>query len=146
MPKKRHRDLVHRSKHNPLITIEDLAFRCPDIHNAGATKHNGEYILLVTIQNALDAVFLVAMVETGQRLLDGPHTLLAVTIYTVAAVIVQVLIVLAYQLLPEAKRQANLDKFNGLLERRGEQLAGWLALALGTLLLVFSIGGELAAR
>lgn len=102
--------------------------------------------LLVTVQNALDAVFLVAMVETGQRLLDGPHTLLAVTIYTVAAVFVQVVLVVAYQLLPDAKRQAALDQFNDLLARRGEQVAGWLALALGMLLLVFSIGGELASR
>jgi hypothetical protein len=83
------------------------------------------------------------MVETGQRDLGGPRTLLAVTIFTVAAVFVQVLIVLIYQFLPAERRASTLDGFNRLLEQRGEQVAGWLALGLGTLLLVLSIGGEL---
>ena len=99
--------------------------------------------VLVTIQNALDAVFVMAMVETGQRMLDGPRTLLAVTVFTVAAIFVQVLIVLIYQFLPSERREATLKGFNALLEKRGEQVAGWLALGLGTLLLVLSIGGEL---
>lgn len=43
-------DLVSRWEGNPLITIEDLSFRCNDICNAGAVKFDGEYILLVTIQ------------------------------------------------------------------------------------------------
>ena len=99
--------------------------------------------LLVTVQNALDAVFVVAMVETGQRNLGGPETLLAVTVFTVAAVLVQVLLVLTYQFLPRERREAALDRFNALLEQRGEQVAGWLALGLGTLLFVLSVGGEL---
>lgn len=102
--------------------------------------------LLVTVQNILDAVFIVAMVETGQRLLDVLQTLLAVSIFTVAAVLVQVLLVLAYQFMPAARRKASLDGFNRLLERRGEQVAGWLALALGAILLVVSIGGELLSK
>lgn len=99
--------------------------------------------VLVTIQNALDAVFVVAMVETGQRMLNGPRTLLAVTVFTIAAVFVQVLIIVIYQLLPTERREATLDGFNRLLEKRGEQVAGWLALGLGTVLVVMSIGGEL---
>jgi predicted GH43/DUF377 family glycosyl hydrolase len=51
MVHKRHRDLVHRWEGNPIITIEDLSFRCADISNAGAIKLRGEYILLVTIQS-----------------------------------------------------------------------------------------------
>ena len=99
--------------------------------------------VLVTIQNALDAVFVVAMVETGQRMLDGPRTLLAVTVFTIAAVFVQVLIVVIYQFLPAERRSATLDGFNRVLEQRGEQVAGWLAVGLGGLLLVFGIGGEI---
>ncbi len=51
MHRKRHRDIVHRYEGNPIITIDDLSFRSSDICNAGAIKIDGEYILLVTIQN-----------------------------------------------------------------------------------------------
>lgn len=95
--------------------------------------------LLVTVQNALDAVFVVAMVETGTRLLSLAHTLLAVSVYTLAAVLVQVLLILAYQLLPDDRRNSALNGFNDLLERRGEQVAGWLALILGLLLVGFGL-------
>ncbi|MFC2076781.1 glycoside hydrolase family 130 protein [candidate division KSB1 bacterium] len=45
------RDIVHRWKGNPIITIEDLPSKCGDIRNAAAVKIDGEYILLVTIQS-----------------------------------------------------------------------------------------------
>jgi len=45
------RDLIHRSERNPLISIEDLPFRCIDICNAGAVRVADEYILLLTIQS-----------------------------------------------------------------------------------------------
>ena len=44
------RDIVRRSKGNPLITLDDLPFRCADICTAGAVKKDGEYILLLSIQ------------------------------------------------------------------------------------------------
>ncbi|HIJ64591.1 MAG TPA: glycosidase [Candidatus Hydrogenedentes bacterium] len=46
----RGRDIVRRCKGNPLITIDDLGFRCADVCNAGAIKTESEYILLLTIQ------------------------------------------------------------------------------------------------
>jgi len=51
MRNKQGRDIVHRWDKNPIITIDDLAFKCSDICNAGATKFRGEYLLLVTIQS-----------------------------------------------------------------------------------------------
>jgi len=45
------RDIVHRWKGNPAITIDDLSFRCNDIYNAGAVKFEDQYILLLTIQS-----------------------------------------------------------------------------------------------
>ena len=45
------RDIVHRWEGNPLITVDDLTFKCLDIRNAGATRYRGEVILLVTIQH-----------------------------------------------------------------------------------------------
>ena len=51
MPKGFGRDIIHRWEGNPIITIEDLSFRCMDICNAGAVKVADQYILLLTIQN-----------------------------------------------------------------------------------------------
>ena len=51
MPKGFGRDIIHRWEGNPIITIEDLSFRCIDICNAGAVKVADQYILLLTIQS-----------------------------------------------------------------------------------------------
>ncbi|MGB2824604.1 MAG: glycoside hydrolase family 130 protein [Phycisphaerae bacterium] len=45
------RDVVRRWPDNPLITIEDLPFRCSDIWNAGVVRFRGEYLLLITIEH-----------------------------------------------------------------------------------------------
>jgi len=45
------RDIIHRWEGNPVITPEDLSFRCNDIYNAGAVKLGDEYLLLLTIQS-----------------------------------------------------------------------------------------------
>ena len=44
------RDVVHRFKGNPLISMDDVSFRCADIRNAGAIYTGEEYVLLVTVQ------------------------------------------------------------------------------------------------
>ena len=44
------RDVIHRYQGNPLISIEDLPFRCSDIWNAGVAFFRGEYLLLVTVE------------------------------------------------------------------------------------------------
>jgi len=44
------RDIIHRYKGNPIITIEDLPFQCSDIWNAGVVRFRGEYLLLLTIE------------------------------------------------------------------------------------------------
>lgn len=44
------RDIIRRCKGNPIITVDDLHFRCSDICNAGAVKVDGQYILLLTVQ------------------------------------------------------------------------------------------------
>jgi len=52
MPRRRYGpDIVHRWEGNPIITIDDLSFRCGDIRNAGAVKVDQEYILLITIES-----------------------------------------------------------------------------------------------
>lgn len=44
-------NIVERWEGNPVLSIRDLPFQASDVHNAGAVKHNGEYILLVTVEN-----------------------------------------------------------------------------------------------
>ena len=43
-------DVINRWEGNPLITVEDLWCSCSHICNAAATKFNGQYLLLVTIE------------------------------------------------------------------------------------------------
>lgn len=61
-------DIVHRWEGNPIITIDDLPFRCIDICNAGAVKVAGEYILLLTIQ-CLEGRYLIYSAQSP----DGHH-------------------------------------------------------------------------
>ncbi len=48
---RRSRDIIRRSKGNPLIDLEDLPFRCSKICTAGAAKIDGAYLLLLSIQS-----------------------------------------------------------------------------------------------
>ena len=51
MRRKLQKNIVERCPRNPLITLRDLDFRCSDVHNAGAAKHNGQYVLLITVES-----------------------------------------------------------------------------------------------
>ena len=42
---------MHRWEGNPVIAITDLPFHANDIHNAAAVRLDGEYFLLVTVEN-----------------------------------------------------------------------------------------------
>jgi predicted GH43/DUF377 family glycosyl hydrolase len=48
-------DIIHRSKHNPVIDFEDIPFGCINLYNAGCIKKNGKYLLLLTIEH-LDGI------------------------------------------------------------------------------------------
>lgn len=45
------RDILHRWEGNPIIIAEDLSFSCLDMMNAGAAKLDGEYILLIRVED-----------------------------------------------------------------------------------------------
>ena len=51
MQRRRGRDIIRRCKGNPVITLDDLSFRCSDICNAGAVHREDGYTLLITIQS-----------------------------------------------------------------------------------------------
>ncbi|MBN1673449.1 MAG: glycoside hydrolase family 130 protein [Kiritimatiellae bacterium] len=44
------RDIVHRWEGNPIITMDDVEFRCLDIRNAGVVLYEGEPLLLVSVE------------------------------------------------------------------------------------------------
>ncbi|MCK4627602.1 MAG: glycoside hydrolase family 130 protein [Sedimentisphaerales bacterium] len=44
-------DIVHRWEGNPVIALDDLTFTTNNIYSAAAVKKNGEYILLVTMED-----------------------------------------------------------------------------------------------
>jgi predicted GH43/DUF377 family glycosyl hydrolase len=48
---KLYRNVVRRWHQNPIIRLGDLPFQAADIHNAGAVRRKGQYILLITIEN-----------------------------------------------------------------------------------------------
>ena len=44
------RDVISRCSHNPLISLDDIPFRCSDIWNAGVIRFGGQYLLLMTVE------------------------------------------------------------------------------------------------
>jgi predicted GH43/DUF377 family glycosyl hydrolase len=72
------RNVVQRSERNPLISLDDLPFAANDVHNAGAVKHEGRYVLLVTIER-LDGRCVIhrAESEDGHRFEIDPEPVLA---------------------------------------------------------------------
>ncbi len=43
-------DVIRRCPNNPLIVLGDIPFRCSDIWNAGVVRHNGRWLLLISIE------------------------------------------------------------------------------------------------
>jgi predicted GH43/DUF377 family glycosyl hydrolase len=50
MAKKMGRDFLHRWEGNPIITLEDIPFRCNTVFNGSPIKINGEYLLLLRVE------------------------------------------------------------------------------------------------
>jgi predicted GH43/DUF377 family glycosyl hydrolase len=60
------RNIVERYPGNPILTLEKLPFPCNAIFNAAAVKHDGEYILLLRVENlAGRSVFALARSRDG---------------------------------------------------------------------------------
>lgn len=50
MPRKIGRDLFHRWEGNPILTLEDMPFRCNAVFNGTSVKLGDEYLLLLRIE------------------------------------------------------------------------------------------------
>jgi len=67
------RDIVHRWEGNPVITVEDIPFRCNSVFNAAAAMYKGEYILLLRVEDLLGrSVFALARSENGYHFSVDP--------------------------------------------------------------------------
>lgn len=68
------RDIIHRWEGNPIITAEDIPFRCNSVFNAGATVYNGEYILLLRVEDLKGrSVFALARSKDGFHFTVDPE-------------------------------------------------------------------------
>ncbi len=72
------RNIVHRWEGNPVIALADLPFQASDVHNAGAVRHDGGYVLLVTVENLRgDCSIYCARSEDGRSFEIDEQPLLA---------------------------------------------------------------------
>jgi len=75
------RDVVRRWAENPLITIEDIPFRCSDIWNAGVVRLTGEHILLITVESLRGTTAIYpARSRDGRHFVVEPEALLGATL------------------------------------------------------------------
>jgi len=71
---KKGRDIIHRWEGNPIISVEDIPFRCNSVFNAGAAIHNGEYILLLRVEDLNGrSVFALARSNDGFHFTVDPE-------------------------------------------------------------------------
>ncbi|MFH1749150.1 MAG: glycoside hydrolase family 130 protein [Planctomycetota bacterium] len=67
------RDVIHRWEGNPVITLEDIPFECNTVFNAAATRFNGEYLLLIRVEDKSGrSIFALARSEDGYRFIVEP--------------------------------------------------------------------------
>ncbi len=50
MPRRRGRDLFHRYERNPILTVQDIPFRCNTVFNGTPVRVDGEYLLLLRVE------------------------------------------------------------------------------------------------
>lgn len=66
MKHKYRHDVVRRFEGNPLITIDDIPFPCNTVFNAACAKHEGQYILLLRVEDLTGrSVFALARSDDG---------------------------------------------------------------------------------
>ncbi len=68
------RDVIHRWEGNPIVSLEDIPFGCNTVFNAAAVKRQGEYLLLIRIEDKMGrSIFTLAHSEDGYRFVVDPQ-------------------------------------------------------------------------
>ncbi|MDB5183085.1 MAG: hypothetical protein JWO47_869 [Candidatus Saccharibacteria bacterium] len=94
--------------------------------------------LIVAVQSVLDVVFVIAMVRAGQFSLSNLSLVAAVATYAVAALVIQIAVVLAFRLTPTAERDKFLARVQKLLKNYASQALVAISLILGIVLLALA--------
>lgn len=62
------RDVIHRWEGNPIVSLEDIPFGCNTVFNAAAVKFEGQYLLLVRVEDQRGrSIFALARSDDGYR-------------------------------------------------------------------------------
>lgn len=117
----------------------------PSVISQRLSLHGGFLFIvgaaLVAVQSVVDVVFVIAMIRIGQLNLHTFILVAAVATYSLTALLLQFVVVAAYQLTPADKRSHTLNKVHRLLTRYGDQVVAVICLLLGGLLLVLAAQG-----
>jgi hypothetical protein len=93
---------------------------------------------LVAVQSIIDIVFVVAMIRIGKLNLSFMTLLAAVTTYALAALILQLVVVVAYRLTPPTHRKKTLATIRRWLKDYVNQILIVVSLILGLILLIIA--------
>lgn len=95
--------------------------------------------LLVAIQSIVDLVFVIAMVRIGQLKLSDLVILGAIATYALAALILQLSIVIAFRFAPHQQKAKTLDTAHGLLVKYSNQALIIVSLILSLVLFTLAL-------
>lgn len=95
--------------------------------------------ILVIIQSIIDVVFALAMTHVARMHLSSPRLIIALTTYTLAALSIQIAVVILYATTPIKERQKVIKRVNKMLDSYGDRVTIIIGFILGTLILVNGI-------
>jgi len=73
MPLNMGRDLLHRYRGNPILTLNDMPFRCNTVFNGTPVKAEGEYLMLLRVEGQQGySFFALARSRDGRRFAVDP--------------------------------------------------------------------------
>jgi hypothetical protein len=94
--------------------------------------------LLVAVQSLLDIVFVIAMVRVGQSHLSSLSLAIAVTSYSIAALLIQIAVIWVFRFTPSHQRIRMLGKVHALLVKYSNQALIIISLGLSCLLFLLA--------
>jgi Ca2+/Na+ antiporter len=99
-------------------------------------------VLLVAVQSILDVVFVVAMVRIGQLHLSLPGLISAVVTYALAALVFQIVVVIAFRFAPAKRKAKTLDAVHRLLVKYANQALIVVSIVLGLILFILAVSSS----
>ena len=95
-------------------------------------------VLLVAAESIADIIFVIAMIRIGQRDLPAITLTLAVAVYALAALILQITVVMAFRLTPPLRREKTLELVRRWLTDYSNHVLIIVSFILGLILLAIA--------